>query len=223
MGVSPGDRPLRVVLGEDSVLLREGLVRLLEEAGTTVAAAVGDGPSLVRAVRAERPDVAVVDVRMPPTHTDEGLRAAVEVRRVVPGTAVLVLSQYVEVTYADELLADGRGGVGYLLKDRVTDLDQLLAALAEVVAGGTVLDPQVVAQLFARRRADDPVRRLTPREREVLGLIAEGHSNTAIARQLVVTPGAVEKHTQRIFAKLGLAPDEDRNSRVMATLAYLRG
>ncbi|SMO92495.1 two component transcriptional regulator, LuxR family [Geodermatophilus aquaeductus] len=221
--MSPGDRPLRVVLGEDSVLLREGLVRLLEEAGTTVAAAVGDGPSLVRAVLAERPDVAVVDVRMPPTHTDEGLRAAVEVRRVVPGTAVLVLSQYVEVAYADELLADGRGGVGYLLKDRVTDLDQLLAALGEVVAGGTVLDPQVVAQLFARRRADDPVRRLTPREREVLGLIAEGHSNTAIARQLVVTPGAVEKHTQRIFAKLGLAPDEERNSRVMATLAYLRG
>jgi DNA-binding NarL/FixJ family response regulator len=223
VGVSPGDRPLRVVLGEDSVLLREGLVRLLEEAGTTVAAAVGDGPSLVRAVVAERPDVAVVDVRMPPTHTDEGLRAAVEVRRIAPGTAVLVLSQYVEVTYADELLADGRGGVGYLLKDRVTDLDQLLAALDEVVAGGTVLDPQVVAQLFARRRADDPVRRLTPREREVLGLIAEGHSNTAIARQLVVTPGAVEKHTQRIFAKLGLAPDEERNSRVMATLAYLRG
>ncbi len=221
--MSPGDRPLRVVLAEDSVLLREGLVRLLEEAGTTVVAAVGDGPSLVRAVTELRPDVAVVDVRMPPTHTDEGLRAAVEVRRAVPGTAVLVLSQYVEVAYADELLADGRGGAGYLLKDRVTDLDQLLAALADVVAGGTVLDPQVVAQLFARRRADDPVRRLTPREREVLGLIAEGHSNTAIARELVVTPGAVEKHTQRIFAKLGLAPDEDRNSRVMATLAYLRG
>ncbi len=221
--MSPGDRPLRVVLAEDSVLLREGLVRLLEEAGTTVVAAVGDGPSLVRAVTELRPDVAVVDVRMPPTHTDEGLRAAVEVRRAVPGTAVLVLSQYVEVAYADELLADGRGGAGYLLKDRVTDLDQLLAALADVVAGGTVLDPQVVAQLFARRRADDPVRRLTPREREVLGLIAEGHSNTAIARILVVTPGAVEKHTQRIFAKLGLAPDEDRNSRVMATLAYLRG
>ncbi|WP_244274343.1 response regulator transcription factor [Geodermatophilus obscurus] len=221
--MSPAGRPLRVVLGEDSVLLREGLVRLLEEAGTTVVAAVGDGPSLVRAVTELRPDVAVVDVRMPPTHTDEGLRAAVEVRRAVPGTAVLVLSQYVEVAYADELLADGRGGAGYLLKDRVTDLDQLLAALADVVAGGTVLDPQVVAQLFARRRADDPVRRLTPREREVLGLIAEGHSNTAIARQLVVTPGAVEKHTQRIFAKLGLPPDEDRNSRVMATLAYLRG
>lgn len=221
--MSPGDRPLRVVLGEDSVLLREGLVRLLEEAGTTVAAAVGDGPSLVRAVVAERPDVAVVDVRMPPTHTDEGLRAAVVVRRAVPGTAVLVLSQYVEVAYADELLADGRGGAGYLLKDRVTDLDQLLAALADVVAGGTVLDPQVVAQLFARRRADDPVRRLTPREREVLGLIAEGHSNAAIARLLVVTPGAVEKHTQHIFAKLGLAQDDDQHRRVMATLAYLRG
>ncbi|HJX42075.1 MAG TPA: response regulator transcription factor [Geodermatophilus sp.] len=214
---------MRVVLAEDSVLLREGLIRLLEEAGTTVVAAVGDGPSLVRVVTELRPDVAVVDVRMPPTHTDEGLRAAVEVRRAVPGTAVLVLSQYVEVAYADELLADGRGGAGYLLKDRVTDLDQLLAALADVVAGGTVLDPQVVAQLFARRRADDPVQRLTPREREVLGLIAEGHSNAAIARHLVVTPGAVEKHTQRIFAKLGLATDEDRNSRVMATLAYLRG
>jgi DNA-binding NarL/FixJ family response regulator len=214
---------MRVVLAEDSVLLREGLVRLLEEAGTEVVAAVGDGPSLVRAVGELRPDVAVVDVRMPPTHTDEGLRAAVEARAAAPGTAVLVLSQYVEVAYADELLADGRGGVGYLLKDRVSDLDQLMAALADVVAGGTVLDPQVVAQLFARRRADDPVRRLTPREREVLGMIAEGHSNAAIARLLVVTPGAVEKHTQHIFAKLGLAPDEDRNSRVMATLAYLRG
>jgi DNA-binding NarL/FixJ family response regulator len=213
---------MRVVLAEDSVLLREGLVRLLEEAGTEVVAAVGDGPSLVRAVGELRPDVAVVDVRMPPSHTDEGLRAAVEARAAVPGTAVLVLSQYVEVAYADELLADGRGGVGYLLKDRVSDLDQLMAALGDVVAGGTVLDPQVVAQLFARRRADDPVRRLTPREREVLGMIAEGHSNAAIARLLVVTPGAVEKHTQRIFAKLGLAPDEDRNSRVMATLAYLR-
>ncbi|WP_409329600.1 response regulator [Trujillonella humicola] len=213
---------MRVVLAEDSVLLREGLVRLLEEAGTEVVAAVGDGPSLVRAVTRLRPDVAVVDVRMPPTHTDEGLRAAVEARAAAPGTAVLVLSQYVEVAYADELLADGRGGVGYLLKDRVSDLDQLMSALSDVGAGGTVLDPQVVAQLFARRRADDPVRRLTPREREVLGMIAEGHSNAAIARLLVVTPGAVEKHTQRIFAKLGLAPDEDRNSRVMATLAYLR-
>ncbi|SDF48569.1 DNA-binding response regulator, NarL/FixJ family, contains REC and HTH domains [Blastococcus aurantiacus] len=214
---------MRVVLADDSVLLREGLVRLLEEAGTEVLAAVADGPSLVRAVVEHRPDVAVVDVRMPPTHTDEGLRAAVEARRLVPGTAMLVLSQYVEVAYADELLADGRGGVGYLLKDRVADVDTFLAALEDVVSGGTVLDPQVVAQLFARRRADDPVRRLTPREREVLGLIAEGHSNTAIARILVVTAGAVEKHTQHIFAKLGLAQDGDQHRRVMATLAYLRG
>jgi DNA-binding NarL/FixJ family response regulator len=213
---------VRVVIADDSVLLREGLARLVEDEGCEVVAAVGDGPALVRAVVQHRPDVAVVDVRMPPTHTDEGLRAAVEARAAVPGTAVLVLSQYVEVAYADELLADGRGGVGYLLKDRVTDLDAFLAALAGVAAGGTALDPQVVAQLFARRRADDPVRRLTPREREVLGLIAEGSSNSAIARRLVVTEGAVEKHTQRIFAKLGLTQDEDQHRRVMATLAYLR-
>ena len=213
---------MRVVIADDSVLLREGLARLVEDEGCEVVAAVGDGPALVRAVVQHRPDVAVVDVRMPPTHTDEGLRAAVEARAAVPGTAVLVLSQYVEVAYADELLADGRGGVGYLLKDRVTDLDAFLAALAGVAAGGTALDPQVVAQLFARRRADDPVRRLTPREREVLGLIAEGSSNSAIARRLVVTEGAVEKHTQRIFAKLGLTQDEDQHRRVMATLAYLR-
>jgi DNA-binding NarL/FixJ family response regulator len=214
---------VRVVIADDSVLLREGLVRLVEEEGCEVVAAVGDGPALVRAVVEHRPDVAVVDVRMPPTHTDEGLRAAVEARAAVPGTGVLVLSQYVEVAYADELLADGRGGAGYLLKDRVTDLDSFRAALTGVAAGGTVLDPQVVAQLFARRRADDPVRRLTPREREVLGLIAEGSSNGAIARRLVVTEGAVEKHTQRIFAKLGLTQDEDQHRRVMATLAYLRG
>ena len=213
---------MRVVIADDSVLLREGLARLVEGEGCEVVAAVGDGPALVRAVVEHRPDVAVVDVRMPPTHTDEGLRAAVEARAAVPGTAVLVLSQYVEVAYADELLADGRGGVGYLVKDRVTDLDAFLAALAGVAAGGTALDPQVVAQLFARRRADDPVRRLTPREREVLGLIAEGSSNSAIARRLVVTEGAVEKHTQRIFAKLGLTQDEDQHRRVMATLAYLR-
>jgi DNA-binding NarL/FixJ family response regulator len=213
---------VRVVIADDSVLLREGLMRLVEEEGCEVVAAVGDGPALVRAVVEHRPDVAVVDVRMPPTHTDEGLRAAVEARAAVPGTGVLVLSQYVEVAYADELLAVGRGGAGYLLKDRVTDLDSFRAALTGVAAGGTVLDPQVVAQLFARRRADDPVRRLTPREREVLGLIAEGSSNGAIARRLVVTEGAVEKHTQRIFAKLGLTQDEDQHRRVMATLAYLR-
>ena len=213
----------RVVLAEDSVLLREGLIRLLGEAGAEVVAAVADGPSLVRAVVEHRPEVAVVDVRMPPTHTDEGLRAAVEARRAVPSTAVLVLSQYVEVAYAVELLADGAGGVGYLLNDRVAQVDQFLTALDDVVAGGTVLDPQVVAQLFARRRRDDPVRSLSPREREVLELIAEGSSNTAIARRLVVTPGAVEKHTQHIFAKLGLAQDGDQHRRVMATLAYLRG
>jgi DNA-binding NarL/FixJ family response regulator len=214
---------VRIVIADDSVLLREGLVRLLEEEGCEVVAAVGDGPSLVRAVAEHRPDVAVVDVRMPPTHTDEGLRAAVEARATVPGTAVLVLSQYVEVAYADELLADGRGGVGYLLKDRVTDLDSFLGALGDVVAGGTALDPQVVAQLFARRRADDPVRRLTPREREVLGLIAEGSSNGAIARRLVVTEGAVEKHTQRIFAKLGLLPDDGQHRRVLAVVRFLQG
>ena len=213
---------MRVVIADDSVLLREGLVRLLEEEGNAVVAAVGDGPALIRAVAEHRPDVAVVDVRMPPTHTDEGLRAAVAARAAVPGTAVLVLSQYVEVAYADELLADGRGGGGHPLQDRGTHPDSFLAALSGVAAGGTVLDPQVVAQLFARRRADDPVRRLTPREREVLGLIAEGSSNGAIARRLVVTEGAVEKHTQRIFAKLGLTQDEDQHRRVMATLAYLR-
>src|ERR687895_2723138 len=206
---------LRVVIADDSVLLREGLSRLLSESGFEVAGQAGDAEDLLRKVGAHRPDVAVVDVRMPPTHTDEGLRAAVELRQTVPGTAVLVLSQYVEVAYADELLADGAGGVGYLLKDRVADVDAFLEALEDVVGGGTVLDPQVVAQLFARRRADDPVRRLTPREREVLGLIAEGHSNGAIARLLVVTPGAVEKHTQHIFAKLGLAPDEDQHRRVL--------
>ena len=214
---------MRVVVAEDSALLRDGLVHLLERRGHEAVAAVADADALLAAVAEHRPDIAVVDVRMPPTHTDEGLRAAVEARRTAPGTAVLVLSQYVEVAYADELLADGAGGVGYLLKDRVADVDTFLAALEDVVAGGTALDPQVVAQLFARRRADDPVRRLTPREREVLGLIAEGHSNTAIARILVVTPGAVEKHTQHIFAKLDLAPDEDQHRRVLATLAYLRG
>jgi DNA-binding NarL/FixJ family response regulator len=216
---------VRIVIAEDSVLLLDGLTRLLAAEGHTVTGH-STADSLVRALStsdAELPDLIVTDVRMPPSHTDEGLRAAVEARREAPGTAVLVLSQYVEVAYADELLADGAGGVGYLLKDRVADVDAFLEALQDVVGGGTVLDPQVVAQLFARRRADDPVRRLTPREREVLGLIAEGHSNTAIARILVVTPGAVEKHTQHIFAKLDLAPDEDQHRRVMATLAYLRG
>ena len=213
---------MRVVLAEDSVLLREGLVRLLEEAGHEVVAAVGDAPSLLAAVASHRPRVAVVDVRMPPTFTDDGLRAAVQARREQPELAVLVLSQYVEEAYAHDLLADGRGGVGYLLKDRVQDLDALSDALATVAGGGSVLDPEVVAQLLVRRRAADPVDTLTPREREVLGLMAEGRSNGAIAERLVVTDGAVEKHVSSIFSKLGLLPSEGDHRRVLAVLAYLR-
>ena len=185
---------LRVVVADDSVLLREGLVRLLTENGHDVVAAVGDGPSLVDAIEQHRPDVSVVDVRMPPSHTDEGLRAAVEARQRVPGSPVLVLSQYVEVSYADDLLADRAGAVGYLLKDRVAAVAEFLDALDRVASGGTVLDPEVVAQLLVRRRRDDPLRELTPREREVLALMAEGRSNANIARTLVVSDGAVEKH-----------------------------
>lgn len=213
---------MRVVLAEDSLLLREGLARLLEEAGCTVVDAVGDGPALIGAVEHHRPDVAVVDVRMPPSFTDEGLRAAVEARRRVPGTAVLVLSQYVEESYAGELLADGRGGVGYLLKDRVSALDDLSDALERVVAGGTAIDPEVVAQLFARRRRRDPVAGLTAREREVLAAMAEGRTNAAIARKLVVSAGAVEKHVSSIFSKLDLAPSDDNHRRVLAVLAWLQ-
>lgn len=220
---SAGTAGLRVVIADDSVLLREGLVRLLAESGHRVVAAVGDGPALVDAVVAHRPDVSIVDVRMPPSHTDEGLRAAVTARALVPGTPVLVLSQYVEVSYADDLLADRAGAVGYLLKDRVANVGEFLDALCRVAAGGTMLDPEVVAQLLVRRRRDDPLRALTPRERDVLALMAEGRSNTAIARQLVVTEGAVEKHVKNIFIKLDLAPDEEQHRRVLAVLAYLRG
>jgi DNA-binding NarL/FixJ family response regulator len=211
------------VIADDAVLLREGLVRLVSEHGHDVAAAVGDGPSLVEAIVREKPDVSIVDVRMPPSHTDEGLKAAVEARRLVPGTPVLVLSQYVEVSYADDLLADRAGAVGYLLKDRVAAIAEFLDALARVASGGTVLDPEVVAQLLVRRRRDDPLRELTAREREVLGLMAEGMSNTAIARKLVVSDGAVEKHVRNIFTKLQLPPDEEQHRRVLAVLAYLRG
>ena len=214
---------MRIVIADDAVLLREGLVRLVTEHGHEVAAAVGDGPSLVEAIVREKPDVSIVDVRMPPTHTDEGLRAAVEARRQVPGTPVLVLSQYVEVSYADDLLADRAGAVGYLLKDRVAAITEFLDALARVAGGGTVLDPEVVAQLLVRRRRDDPLRELTAREREVLGLMAEGMSNTAIARKLVVSDGAVEKNVRNIFTKLQLPPDEEQHRRVLAVLAYLRG
>jgi DNA-binding NarL/FixJ family response regulator len=213
---------MRVVVADDSVLLREGLVRLLTENRHEVVAAVADGPSLVAAIDEHRPEVSIVDVRMPPSHTDEGLRASVEARRRVPGTPILVLSQYVEVSYADDLLADRRGAIGYLLKDRVAEVTDFLDALSRVADGGTVLDPEVVAQLVVRR-GRDPLSSLTQREREVLGLMAEGRSNTAIARILVVTDGAVEKHVKNIFTKLDLPPDEEQHRRVLAVLAYLRG
>jgi DNA-binding NarL/FixJ family response regulator len=210
-------------VADDAVLIREGLVRLLEEFGFEVVATVGDGDTLVEAIAEHKPDVSVVDVRMPPSFTDEGLRAAVEARRRVPGAPVLILSQYVEVSYADDLLADARGAVGYLLKDRVVDVDEFLEGLRRVAAGGTVFDPQVVSQLMVRRRKDDPLAQLTPREREVLGLMAEGKSNPAIGRQLVISDGAVEKHIRSIFSKLGLyAEDADQHRRVLAVLAYLR-
>ncbi|GAA2667415.1 MULTISPECIES: response regulator [Nonomuraea] len=214
---------MRVVVADDAVLIREGLIRLLEEFGCEVVAAVGDGDALVEAVASLKPDVSVVDVRMPPSFTDEGLRAAVTARGRVPGAPVLILSQYVEVSYADDLLADARGAVGYLLKDRVVDVEEFMEGLRRVASGGTVFDPQVVAQLMVRRRKDDPLAQLTPREREVLELMAEGKSNPAIGRQLVVSDGAVEKHIRSIFSKLGLyADDGDQHRRVLAVLAYLR-
>jgi DNA-binding NarL/FixJ family response regulator len=213
---------VRVVIAEDSGLLRQGLVRLLGDSGFEVVAQVGDGPGLVEAVDRHRPDVCVVDVRMPPTHRDEGLRAALEARRLVPGLPVVILSQYVEERYAGELLESGADGVGYLLKDRVADVGDFVDALRRVAAGGTVLDPEVVAQLLARRRRDDPLETLTPREREVLGLMAEGRSNAHIARSLVVTDGAVEKHVRNIFGKLGLPASDSNHRRVLAVLAYLR-
>lgn len=213
--------PLRIVLADDAVLLREGLVRLLTDDGHQVVAAVGDGPALVEAVLTHRPDVAVVDVRMPPTHTDEGLRAAISVRAQLPGTPVLVLSQYVEESYAAELLADGSGAVGYLLKDRVARVEEFLDALARVAHGATVLDPQVVSRLLAGQRRNAPLEALTPRERQLLALMAEGHSNTAIARRMALSNSAVEKHIGNVFAKLGLPPDDSRHRRVLAVLAHL--
>lgn len=212
---------MRIVVADDSVLLREGLQLLLAEAGHDVVASVADGPSYVESMLALRPDVGIVDVRMPPSHTDEGLRAAVAVRRAWPQARMLVLSQYVVVSYADELLATGESGVGYLLKDRVSEVGEFLAAVAAVAEGGTALDPLVVRQLIDRRR--DPLTALTPREREVLTLMAEGRSNAAVAEALTVTLGAVEKHTQRIFAKLGLSPDDDQSHRrVLAVVGFLR-
>jgi DNA-binding NarL/FixJ family response regulator len=215
------DAGLRVVIAEDSVLLREGLVRLLEESGASVVARVGDGPTFVAAVVEHRPDVSVVDVRMPPTQRDEGLRAAIEARRLVPGSPMLVLSQYVERQYASELLADRGGGVGYLLKDRVADVRDFMDALRRVAAGGTALDPEVVAQLMVRRRRDDRLAALTPREREVLAAMAEGKTNVGIAGQLVITEGAAEKHITSILGKLDLPDTENDHRRVLAVLAYL--
>jgi DNA-binding NarL/FixJ family response regulator len=215
------EQPLRVVIAEDSALIREGVARLIEESGGTVVAKVGDGDAFVVAVEEHRPDVSVVDVRMPPTQRDEGLRAAIEARRRVPGTPILVLSQYVERQYATELLADRAGGVGYLLKDRVGDVRVFMDALRRVANGGTALDPEVVAQLMARNRADDPLSTLTPREREVLAAMAEGRTNIGIACQLSITEGAAEKHISNIFGKLQLPESPSDHRRVLAVLAYL--
>ncbi|HEY3018757.1 MAG TPA: response regulator transcription factor [Solirubrobacteraceae bacterium] len=212
---------MRVVVADDSVLLREGVARLLQEAGFEVVAQAGDAEDLLRKVGAHKPDVATVDVRMPPTQTDEGLRAAAEIRRSRPGTGVLVLSQVVEAGSALELFADGAGGLGYLLKDRVADLDRFTDAVRRVAEGGSALDPEVVSLLLGRRRREDPLGALTPREREVLELMAEGRSNHAIAEQLVVTERAVEKHVTSIFGKLGLAPAAEDHRRVLAVLRYL--
>ena len=212
---------MRIVVAEDLFLLREGITRLLQAHGCDIAAAVGDGPALLQALVSERPDVAIVDVRLPPTFTDEGLRAALAARRQIPGLPVLVLSQYVEQLYARELLADRAGGVGYLLKDRVFTDDQFVDVLRTVAKGGTIMDPEVVAELLVRRSRDTPVGRLTGRERDVLALMAEGRSNAAIAQQLFVSEKAVSKHCTSIFAKLGLSPSETDNRRVLAVLAFL--
>jgi DNA-binding NarL/FixJ family response regulator len=215
--------PLRVIVADDSVLLREGIVRLLDEsADFEVVAQAGDADDLLRKVGAHRPDVAVVDIRMPPTHTDDGLRAALEIRASHPDTSVLVLSQYVEEGYALELVGDSAGGVGYLLKDRVADVEVFVDAVKRVAGGGSALDPEVVSQLLGRARRDDPLEHITPREREVLELMAEGRSNHAISEQLVVTERAVEKHVTSIFGKLGLPPAPEDHRRVLAVLKFLR-
>ncbi|MBK8333573.1 MAG: response regulator transcription factor [Acidimicrobiaceae bacterium] len=214
---------MRIVIAEDSVLLREGITRLLAEYGHEVVAAEGDATRLLAVVTYHQPDLVIVDVRMPPTHTDEGLRAAVELRTQRPATPVLVLSQYVEERYATELLALGTVGVGYLLKERVADVREFVEAACRVADGGTALDPEVVSQLFARSRRRDPLASLTPREREVLSLMAQGLSNLAVAERLVVSAGAVEKHISSIFTKLDLAPSEHEHRRVLAVLRYVAG
>jgi DNA-binding NarL/FixJ family response regulator len=213
---------VRVVVADDSVLLREGIVRLLEESGFDVVAQAGDAEDLVRKVSAHKPDIAIVDIRMPPTNTDDGLRAALEIRAKLPDTGVLVLSQYVEEGYALDLVGDSAGGVGYLLKDRVADVERFIDSVKRVGEGGSALDPEVVSQLLGRSRRDDPLVALTPREREVMELMAEGRSNTAIAEQLVITDRAVEKHVTSIFVKLDLPPTAEDHRRVLAVLTYLR-
>ncbi len=212
---------LRAVVADDSVLLRDGVVRLLEDADISVVAAVGDGESLVAAVLEHRPDLAIVDVRMPPTHTDEGIRAALAIRAARPEVAVLVLSQYVEERYATDLLGGNTSGVGYLLKDRVVDVDDFVAAVRRVAAGGSAIDAEVVAQLLGRTARTSEIDRLTPREREVLGLMAEGLSNAGIAERLVVSLGAVEKHISNVFTKLDLEREDHAHRRVLAVLTYL--
>ena len=213
---------MRVVIADDSVLLREGIARLLIDAGFEVVSRVGSGPELVAAVAEHKPDVSIVDVRMPPSFRDEGLRAAIEARGIVRGTRILVLSQYVEEQYAADLLATGADGIGYLLKDRVADVADFVAAVKRVAAGGTVLDPEVVAQIVTRRRRDERLSTLSPREQEVLGLMAEGRSNQAIAERLSVGEGTVEKHVTSIFGKLGLSDSMTDHRRVLAVLAYLQ-
>ena len=216
------DHELRVVIADDSVLLREGIARLLVESGFEVVGQAGDAADLVRKVGAHKPDIAVVDVRMPPTHTDEGLRAALRIRAEYPETAVLVLSQYVEEAYALELLSESTERTGYLLKDRVADVRTFTDAVRRVAKGGSALDPEVVALMLGRRRRADPLASLTPREREVLGLMAEGRSNSAMAEALVVSERAVEKHVTSILAKLGLPPAAEDHRRVLAVLTFLR-
>lgn len=213
---------MRIVIAEDAVLLRAGLQRLLVDAGHEVVAVVGEGLALIAAADRHHPDLCMVDVRMPPTFTDEGLRAAMQVRERHPDIRVLVLSQYVEEEYAADLLASNAEGVGYLLKDRVADVGEFLDTVERVGAGGVAIDPEVVSQLLGRRRRTDPLSRLTDREREVLALMAEGHNNMAIANELVVSAGAVEKHIGNVFAKLGLVDGDNHNRRVLAVLTYLR-
>jgi DNA-binding NarL/FixJ family response regulator len=214
---------VRVVIAEDSVLLREGVARILADAGFEVVGQAGTADELMLKVRSYSPDVAIVDIRMPPTHTDEGLQAAHEIREKHPGIGVLVLSQYIEPAYAMELLAESAEGVGYLLKDRISDVHEFSDAVRRVADGGSALDPEIVSQLVGRRRGDDPLGELTPREREVLGLMAEGRSNQGIAERLVVTERAVEKHVTSIFSKLNLPAASADHRRVLAVLAYLRG